>query len=492
MSAVAVDTSSWDRYRALEAEAASLSGLIASATARLVQVVDEVEREGQWEGHRSVEAWTALKCGTNPGHARQLVASARGLRDLPAVRAAFEAGSITADHVAVMVNRGLTAEHEDQALRLAEVTSVSQLRTALSFLPEPEPEADKPAPEPSVRFGQRANGMWRAVIELFPEDGELLAKALEAARDEVFRDTHPDLEGDPDPREVRKETSWVDGVMRAAHRALDALDPATRTGRSPSDRYQVHLHVHADTGAAHWHLGPSIYDTVRRLVCCDADITAWVEDANHTLGLGRRQRLANRRLRRAIEHRDGGCVVPGCEQRRWLIIHHIWHWEDGGPTDPHNLVAVCGAHHRMIHSGLLSLEGNPEHGELKVFDKWGRQICARAPDPPGQPPHIAARAKGIPHPDTSRAAASTPTGPGSAGNSCRRDGCHSHSTREQVPAEPQPGGEKGPAQNAAPRRARRAARRTSTVAATDLPGGRAVRRERAEPARRRGRGSRRG
>ncbi len=109
MSAVAVDTSSWDRYRALEAEAASLSGLIASATARLVQVVDEVERDGQWEGHRSPEAWTALKCGTNPGHARQLVATARGLRDLPQVRAAFEAGTITADHVAVMVNRGLTA-----------------------------------------------------------------------------------------------------------------------------------------------------------------------------------------------------------------------------------------------------------------------------------------------------------------------------------------------------------------------------------------------
>ena len=305
MSAVVVDTSRWDRYRQLEAQAASLSGLIASATARLVEVVEAVEREGQWEGHRSVEAWTALKCGTSGGHARQLVATARGLRDLPAVRAAFEAGSITADHVAVMVNRGLTVAHEDQALNLAAVASVAQLGTALSFLPQPDTDAaERPAPSPSVSFGQRDNGMWRAVIELFPEDGALLAKAFEAGRDEVFRDTHPDLDGDPDPRAVRKETTWVDGVKRTAHRALDALDPATRAGRGPSDRYQVHLHVRADSGAAHWHLGPSVSDSVRRLLCCDTDITAWVDDANHTLGMGRRQRLANRRLRRTVEHRD--------------------------------------------------------------------------------------------------------------------------------------------------------------------------------------------
>jgi hypothetical protein len=203
--------------------------LIASATARLVEVVDEVEREGHWEGHRSPEAWTALKCGTTPAHARQLVATARGLRDLPRVRAAFEAGSITGDHVSVMVNRGLTSEHEAQALRLAEVASVSQLRTALSFLPQPERE-DSPRPEPSVRFGQRAEGMWRAVIELFPEDGELFAKALEAGRDEVFCDSHPDLDGDPDPRGAQGNNLGRRGRARST-RGADRSAPNHPTHR---------------------------------------------------------------------------------------------------------------------------------------------------------------------------------------------------------------------------------------------------------------------
>ena len=27
------------------------------------------------------------------------------------------------------------------------------------------------------------------------------------------------------------------------------------------------------------------------------------------------------------------CVVPGCGATRGLHAHHIWHWEDGGPTD---------------------------------------------------------------------------------------------------------------------------------------------------------------
>ncbi|ETZ99857.1 hypothetical protein I547_4950 [Mycobacterium kansasii 824] len=49
------------------------------------------------------------------------------------------------------------------------------------------------------------------------------------------------------------------------------------------------------------------------------------------IGAGRTTRLISRRLRRALEHRQRTCAVPGCGATRGLHAHHLRHWEDGGP-----------------------------------------------------------------------------------------------------------------------------------------------------------------
>ena len=68
------------------------------------------------------------------------------------------------------------------------------------------------------------------------------------------------------------------------------------------------------------------------------------------LALGRDQRLANRAQRRAIAHRDGGCVFPGCTHRpAWTDAHHIQHWQHGGSTEPSNLASLCRFHHMVTH-----------------------------------------------------------------------------------------------------------------------------------------------
>ncbi|ORB10802.1 HNH endonuclease signature motif containing protein, partial [Mycolicibacterium monacense] len=79
----------------------------------------------------------------------------------------------------------------------------------------------------------------------------------------------------------------------------------------------------------------------------------WFERDGQLIGAGRTTRLINRRLRRALEHRDRTCVVPGCESTRGLHAHHIQHWENGGPTDLDNLVLVCPYHHRLHHRGII-------------------------------------------------------------------------------------------------------------------------------------------
>ncbi|WP_433508349.1 HNH endonuclease signature motif containing protein [Pseudonocardia halophobica] len=49
--------------------------------------------------------------------------------------------------------------------------------------------------------------------------------------------------------------------------------------------------------------------------------------------------------------RDGGCAHPGCDRPpSWCEIHHLLPWEHGGPTALGNLLMLCKAHHRQIHS----------------------------------------------------------------------------------------------------------------------------------------------
>ena len=104
--------------------------------------------------------------------------------------------------------------------------------------------------------------------------------------------------------------------------------------------------------------------------------------------MGRAQRIVPDRTRRLVEHRDGACRVPGCENTRGLHVHHIVHWEDGGPTDTPNLCCLCRKHHRLLHKGHLSLIGNADDPHGLEFRDWrGRLLdSVGTPRPPGQPP----------------------------------------------------------------------------------------------------------
>jgi hypothetical protein len=93
-------------------------------------------------------------------------------------------------------------------------------------------------------------------------------------------------------------------------------------------------------------------------------------------------------MRAFIEQRDRGCRVPGCTQQRWLHIHHIVHWEDGGRTESSNLCALCPLHHRLHHLGLLEIRGSPNTIDgLRFFDPRGHEIGARSPIAPERPLH---------------------------------------------------------------------------------------------------------
>ena len=88
------------------------------------------------------------------------------------------------------------------------------------------------------------------------------------------------------------------------------------------------------------------------MLCCDSAVVPVVlNGTGQPLDVGRLTRTIPDGLRRAVAARDRGCAHPGCGRPvSWTHCHHIVPWELGGETKLSNLVMLCAAHHRQIHS----------------------------------------------------------------------------------------------------------------------------------------------
>ena len=183
----------------------------------------------------------------------------------------------------------------------------------------------------------------------------------------------------------------VPNTGAAFMRLVEAGWDAEVARRPHGQHTTVVVHVDVEQRAAALHLGPLLTDADRRYLTCDATCEVWFQRDGQPIGAGRATRLINRRLRRALEHRDRMCAVPGCGATRGLHAHHIRHWEDGGATELANLVLLCPYHHRLHHRGVITINGPAD--ELTVTDSAGRRLSAgslaRPPTtpPPAVPPY---------------------------------------------------------------------------------------------------------
>ena len=381
----------------LEMEIARTCGVLNAATAHLVDLLARVLELGSWQvsGIHNPAQWVAWQCGVSPSRARSLLAMARRRAELPVTNAAFEASELCEDQVAV-ITRHAPAGVDAQVAELARAATVTQLRRVLgsySFADDGStPDNDEPEEPRSVSFGQTESGVWRLSAELPPDEGALVERALTAARDELFKAG----EGDPAPS-TANSVSWADAFVAMAERSLGA----GAAQRPHHERHMVLLHVGAQgdgrTGA-HLHLGPAVSDGLRRFVSCDTRVRPVLEAGGKAVSVGRAFRTVPERTRIVIEERDRGCRVPGCDRSRWLHVHHIEHWEDGGASDTWNLLALCRRHHRLHHLGHFDISGDADDPDGVIFtDHRGYRLdsCGR-PVPPRRPVDAAARGLGIP------------------------------------------------------------------------------------------------
>jgi len=370
-----------DEAVVVEGQIAEQCGILNVATGRLVSLIGRVVATEAYAGAgiRSPEQWVAWKCGVTLGRARSLVAMARRLPELPVTRAALEAGALAEDQVAVIV-RHTPAHNDAEAAELGRSATVTQLRRALgrnSFAkPTAKPDS-RPEPEPEERrranFGFGDDGWWRLSAVLPPDEGALVERALGVYRQKLLGD-------------AEKNVTWADALLAMTEASL----AAEAIARPHYDRHLVVIHVGTDDQGepnGHVHLGPALPDSLRRFMTCDTKARVQHDAQGTPLSVGRTARIVPDRTRLAIEERDGGCRVPGCDRTKWLHVHHVVHWEDGGATGTANLMALCSTHHRQHHRGRLGISGDADdpHG-ITFTDARGRPLApAGHPVPPTGP-----------------------------------------------------------------------------------------------------------
>ena len=388
-------------------EMAEVIGQRNALDGRVVEIVAEIDHHGLWgnTGCRSIEALVAWQTGTSPRNAQTIAAVAHRLDEFPRCATDLREGRLSLDQVGVIAERAAGGSDEHYA-QLAASATVTQLRTAISFEPRPEPDPgsdDAPAPAPRrepprsiTKTSGEESTTWR--ITLPHAEAALFDAALASHTDALVAQWKRDHATDPDgdPTNVDDEgaasavqtppfPSLVDGFLSLVEAGWDTEVAARPHGQ----RTTVVVHLDVEHRDAVLHLGPFLSEADRRELMCEADCEIWFQRHGQVIGSARATRQISRRLRRALEHRDRTCVVPGCGTTRGLHAHHLHHWEDGGATELNNLVLLCPYHHRLHHRGGITLTGDAHH--LTVLDQGGtplrRGSLARTPTTP--PPAVA-------------------------------------------------------------------------------------------------------
>ncbi|MDR3661315.1 MAG: DUF222 domain-containing protein [Mycobacterium sp.] len=388
------EVSPCERIEALFDEIGELTGQRNAIDGRLVEIVAEIDGDGLWgaTGARSITSLVAWKTGVTPRNAEIMVAVAHRLEEFPRCADGMRQGWLSLDQVGVIAERAADGSDEHYAQFAASAT-VTQLRNAIELEPRPDPEP-QPEPERSITKAANSDGSITYKIRLPKLEAAKVDAAMASHHDALVADWKRDHDKEAAGEQLAEQAcervppfpNGVDAFMSLVDAGWD-----TDVARRPHGQHTtVVVHLDIDRDSASLHLASVLTDDERRLLLCDSTCEVWLEKHGQPIGAGRSTRQISRHLRRALEHRDRCCVVPGCGATRGLHAHHVIHWEDGGPTELNNLVLVCPYHHRLHHKGVITITGPAD--QLVVADAAGRQLSggslARRPTtpPPDVPP----------------------------------------------------------------------------------------------------------
>ena len=357
----------------LETDIVSLAQSVTAAEYEFLVLLREYDlRQGWKEYHfNHCAEWLNLKCGIKPGTGLEKLRVAHALWDLPLISQAFQKGELSYSKARSMT-RLATPENEKALLDYALSATAQQVDDHCKQLRN----ADRNASSLEVnRIHQRrylsrschGDGSMTIRIEMTQEAGELVMKALEVATAEQASNDQHTVEG------ASLQARQADALVAIAQAYLAG---GSEKSTSSADHYQVVVHV--DEAALREDPKQTAksdlpLESVRRL-CCDSGVVAVVEDdKGNPLNVGRKHRVVQPALRRALTSRDKSCRFPGCTHTKWLDAHHVTHWVHGGKTSLGNTLLLCSRHHQLLHEGGFSIKKNFE-GDWYFVEARGKTL----------------------------------------------------------------------------------------------------------------------
>ena len=347
---------------------AELSARIQAATYELLVMIRQFDERGGWgQGFKSCAHWLNWRTGLAMGAAREKVRVARSLGELPRLSAAMRRGAISYSKVRALT-RVATPATEVRLLDFARCATAAHVERLVRAWRRVDRTAE--AEDDRRRHASRHLDVWvdedgMLVVRgrLSPEVGAVVQRALEAAGEQLYRESQDEV---PGPACEQNPTSSPTVGQRRAD-ALGLIAESALTGHldrgTAGDRYQVVVHVDADGLADNEDGGPAALDDgigvpaeTSRRIACDASAVVMRHARDGTvLDVGRKTRTIPPAIRRALTSRDRRCRFPGCESRH-CDAHHVRHWADGGETRLENLLLLCRRHHRAVHEDGFTVE----------------------------------------------------------------------------------------------------------------------------------------
>jgi Domain of unknown function (DUF222)/HNH endonuclease len=404
---IPIDTFATVTTEDLEDQITELAGHLNAANYRWLTLIAEFDRRQAWAGAKinSCAHWLNFKCGLNLGAAREKVRVAHALPSLPKIAACMARGELSYSKVRALTRIACPAT-EDGLLMIALHGTAHHVETLVRHYRRAEHHEQLAREERQVqkacfRYWYDDDGSLIIQGRMPAVAGATFVKALEAAM-EAVPPTEP-ISPVKHPFEWTEATRGpededvVDALRPFAARRADALalmaDCFLQHGpvaQSSADRYQVMVHVDATTlkdhsdGRCEIDHGPALSVEAVRQISCDSTLVRLDEnERGDVLNVGRKTRSIPPALRRALNVRDSGCRFPGCTFHRFVDAHHVKHWADGGETNLSNLIVLCRAHHRMVHTGEIVIEAAADGG-WRFLNQAGRPYKGAYRD---DPPH---------------------------------------------------------------------------------------------------------
>lgn len=323
--------------------------------------------------------------------------------ELPATTEALRDGEICLDHAKIIV-AGIRkvsgvldsrqCEHAEAMLveqsRMLEPKDLQTVTARLIYHCDQDGalrDEERQFEDRELYFCAAQNGMTLLKGRLDREAGAKLRAALEP-----LAAPRPEKDGTKDPRTAGQRNA--DALTSVLDIALSTDDLPRAGGQRPHLAVTVPWESLRDPLPLKKPTAPGILENTgqpltaaqTRRIACDADVRRIVLSGDgQPLDVGRAHRTAPAHIRAALLARDSSCAFPACDHPPGTPeAHHLVSWVDGGRTDLNNMIMLCGAHHRIVHSQGWEIDltsGRPVFIPPSIVDPW------RRPRPGNRPLH---------------------------------------------------------------------------------------------------------